>query len=95
MTAPYPLHHTNRSTRTLLRPADLEVLRVLWARGPQTIRAIYDAIAAQRTADYLAVARTVTYLARQGLLDRSAEEQWLGGNYRYVATISEHDYPNP
>ena len=94
MTAPYPLHHTNRSARTLLRPADLEVLRILWARGPQTIRAIYDVIAAQRTADYLAVARTVTYLARQGLLDRSAEEQWLGGNYRYVATISERDYPN-
>jgi hypothetical protein len=94
MTAPYPLHHTNRSIRALLRPADLEVLRILWTHGPQTIRAIYDEIAAQRTADYLAVARTVTYLARLGLLDRSAEEQWLGGNYRYVATISEREYTN-
>lgn len=94
MTALYPLHHATRSTRTLLRPVDLEVLRILWTRGPQTIRAIYDVIASQRTADYLAVARTVTYLARLGLLDRSAEEQWLGGNYLYVATISERDCPN-
>jgi predicted transcriptional regulator len=91
MTAPYPLHHTNRSTFVLLRPAELEVLRILWTRGPQTIRTIYDIIAAQRTADYLAVARTVTNLARQGLLDRSTDEQWLDGNYRYVATISERD----
>ena len=80
--------------RNPLRPADLEVLRILWARGPQTIRTIYNAIAAQRPADYLAVARTVTYLARQGLLERSAEEQWLGGNYRYVATISERECAN-
>ena len=91
MTAPYPLHHTNRSTFAMLRPAELEVLRILWARGPQTIRTIYDIIAAQRAADYLAVARTVTYLARQGLLDRSADEQWLGGHYRYVARVSERD----
>jgi predicted transcriptional regulator len=91
MTAYHPLHHTNGSTRALLRPTELEVLRILWARGPQTIRTIYDVIAAQRAADYLAVARTVAYLTRQGLLDRSTQDQWLGGNYKYVATISEHD----
>ena len=92
MTALYPLHHTNRSASALPRPAELEVLRILWTRGPQTIRTIYDIIAAQRTADYLAVARTVTHLVGQGLLDRSADEQWLGGNYRYIATISERDW---
>jgi predicted transcriptional regulator len=94
MTAPYPLHHTNRSVLVLLRPAELEVLRILWTRGPQTIRTIYNIIAAQRTVDYMAVARTVTYLTRQGILDRSTDEQWLDGNYRYVAAISERDYPN-
>jgi predicted transcriptional regulator len=91
MTALYPLHHINRSTLALLRPTELEVLRILWTRGPQTIRTIYNIIAAQRTADYLAIARTVTDLARQGLLDRSTDEQWLDGNYRYIATISECD----
>jgi predicted transcriptional regulator len=94
MTAPHPLHHINRSTLALLRPTELEVLRILWTCGPQTIRTIYDIIAAQRPADYMAVARTVTHLARQGLLDRSADEQWLGGNYRYVARISEREYAN-
>lgn len=94
MTAPYPLRHINRSTLALLRPVELEVLRILWTRGPQTIRTIYDIISAQRPADYMAVARTVTYLTRQGILDRSTDEQWLDGNYRYVAAISERDCAN-
>ena len=92
MTTSQPYNHMYTSTPARLRPVDLEVLRILWTHGPLTIRTIYTMITTQRAADYLGIARAVVYLNRQGLLDRRTDEEWLDGNYRYVAAVSERDY---
>ncbi len=50
--------------------AELEILTVLWSRGPSTVRGIHEAIAARRPAQYTTVLKLMQIMAGKGLVRR-------------------------
>jgi BlaI family transcriptional regulator, penicillinase repressor len=51
--------------------AELDVLRVLWSRGPSTVREVYDDIAASKDIGYTTILKQMQVMHGKGLLTRS------------------------
>jgi predicted transcriptional regulator len=51
--------------------AELDVLRVLWERGPSTVREVFEAIAAGKAVVYTTVLKQMQVMHQKGLLARS------------------------
>lgn len=58
--------------RTPPRPteAELEILRVLWERGPSTVRQVHEALAAARATGYTTSLKLMQIMADKGLVTR-------------------------
>ena len=56
----------------LPRPTDaeLEILTVLWSRGPSTVRAVHETIAERRPAQYTTVLKQLQIMDEKGLVKR-------------------------
>ena len=50
-------------------PGELEILRVLWARGPSTVRDVQEALGAEQTG-YTTALKLMQIMADKGLLTR-------------------------
>jgi predicted transcriptional regulator len=50
--------------------AELAILRVLWARGPSTVREVHDALAKDRSVGYTTTLKTLQVMNEKGLTDR-------------------------
>jgi BlaI family transcriptional regulator, penicillinase repressor len=50
--------------------AELDILTVLWSRGPSTVRDVHEAIAARRTAQYTTILKLLQIMADKGLVLR-------------------------
>lgn len=86
-----PFHHTHESTLAMLLPAaELEVLRILWERGPLTAREIHRAIAQARPLAYTTTLTTCVRLAGKGLLSRS--EGRHGVRHLYSPVVDERTF---
>jgi predicted transcriptional regulator len=59
-------------TRTPPRPteAELEILRVLWERGPSTVRQVHEALATVRVTGYTTTLKLMQIMADKGLVTR-------------------------
>ena len=55
--------------------AELEILRVLWDRGPRTVRQIYNTIKISRGIGYTTTLRTVQVMTEKGLLLKDESER--------------------
>jgi BlaI family penicillinase repressor len=57
------------------RPTDgeLEILTVLWSRGPSTVREVHEAITRRKPAQYTTVLKLLQIMAEKGLVRRNAE----------------------
>ena len=66
-------------------PAELEVLRVIWERGPSTVREVMNALNQERPRAYTSVMSLMNVMAEKGLL--SAKPQ--GRAFLYSARISQ------
>jgi BlaI family transcriptional regulator, penicillinase repressor len=51
--------------------AELDVLRVLWERGPSTVREVFEAIARDKAVVYTTVLKQMQVMQQKGLLTRS------------------------
>ncbi|PYQ53957.1 MAG: transcriptional regulator [Acidobacteria bacterium] len=51
-------------------PAELEILRVLWARGPSTVRDVQEALPPERAAGYTTVLKVLQIMTDKGLVIR-------------------------
>ena len=51
--------------------AELEVLRVLWERGPSTVRDVHDVVGAAKRVGYTTVLKQMQVMHQKGLLSRS------------------------
>ncbi len=67
--------------------AELDILRVLWARGPATVRDIHDVLSDTRTTGYTTVLKTLQIMTEKGLVER--EE--AGKAHIYRPTMRETD----
>jgi len=50
--------------------AELDILRVLWQRGPSTVRQVWEQIQAGRPAGYTTVLKLMQIMTAKGLLER-------------------------
>jgi BlaI family transcriptional regulator, penicillinase repressor len=51
-------------------PAELELLRVLWRRGPSTVREIQDALSADKPTGYTTILKLLQIMTEKGLAVR-------------------------
>ena len=51
-------------------PAELDILRVLWRRGPSTVRDVYEDLQGDRNAGYTTVLKFLQIMTEKGLVER-------------------------
>ena len=63
--------------KLLPRPTDaeLEILTVLWSRGPTTVREVHETIAARKPTQYTTVLKTLQIMAEKGLVRRDEKQR--------------------
>ena len=71
------------------RPTDAElaILRVLWARGPSTVRQVLDTLAEQRGTGYTTVLKLLQIMTEKGLVARDESDR----THVYEARYGEAD----
>jgi predicted transcriptional regulator len=59
--------------RRLAKPteAELAILRVLWQRGPSTVREVTEALEGERAAGYTTILKQLQIMTRKGLVRRN------------------------
>jgi BlaI family penicillinase repressor len=59
------------------RPTDseLEILTVLWSRGPSTVRDVHAAISVRRPAQYTTILKLLQIMAEKGLVRRDEQQR--------------------
>ena len=55
--------------------AELEILSVLWSRGPATVRAVHEALAGRKPAQYTTTLKLMQIMAGKGLLRRDERQR--------------------
>ena len=71
------------------RPTDAElaILRVLWSRGPSTVRQVYEVLSDGRTLAYTTALKLLQIMTDKGLTTRES----LGLQHVYTARRTEQD----
>jgi len=71
----------------LPRPTDaeLEILKVLWRRGPSTVREVFETLGENKTTGYTTVLKFMQIMAEKGLVVRDESER----AHRYEAAAPE------
>ncbi len=64
--------------------AELEILDVLWQRGPSTVREVWQALASQRSSGYTTVLKFMQIMIAKGLVTRKEDKR----AHVYQATLS-------
>ena len=74
-------------TRAPQRPteAELEILRVLWERGPSTVRQVHESLAAARDTGYTTTLKLMQIMADKGLVTRDESSR----THIYTARMSQ------
>jgi BlaI family transcriptional regulator, penicillinase repressor len=67
--------------------AELELLRVLWEKGPATVRELHDEVNLQRAVGYTSVLKILQIMMEKGLVER--EESAKAHIYRAAASQEE------
>ena len=55
--------------------AELEILSVLWQRGPSTVREVHEALSRGRSTGYTTVLKLLQIMAEKGLVRRNEEQR--------------------
>jgi BlaI family transcriptional regulator, penicillinase repressor len=65
------------SNPDLLRPTDAElaILRVLWRRGPSTVRQVHESLSRDRETGYTTVLKLMQIMNEKGLVERDESER--------------------
>lgn len=64
-------------SENLPRPTDaeLEILTVLWSRGPSTVRDIHETVALRKPTQYTTVLKLLQIMTEKGLVERNEEQR--------------------
>ena len=65
------------SNPDLSRPTDAElaILRVLWGRGPSTVRQVHEVLSRDRETGYTTVLKLMQIMTEKGLVERDESER--------------------
>jgi BlaI family transcriptional regulator, penicillinase repressor len=70
--------------------AELELLRVLWDKGPATVRELHDEVNLQRAVGYTSVLKILQIMTEKGLVEREESNK----AHIYRAAASQEDTQN-
>ena len=65
--------------------SELDILRVLWARGPSTVRDVHASLERERSIGYTTVLKLMQIMTEKGLVERNESER----AHVYKAAIPE------
>lgn len=79
-------------SKKLVKPteAELEILQVLWANGPSSVRDVHEILAAQRETGYTTSLKLMQIMLEKGLVKRNADAR----THIYEAGVQETDVQN-
>jgi BlaI family transcriptional regulator, penicillinase repressor len=65
------------ATKNLPRPTDaeLEILNVLWQRGPSTVREVYEVLLENKELGYTTVLKLMQIMSEKGLVSRDESDR--------------------
>ena len=65
------------ASKKRVRPtqAELEILRVLWNRGPSTVREVHESLESQRHVGYTTALKLLQIMTAKGLVTRDEQER--------------------
>jgi len=65
------------SNKPLQKPtsSELEILRVLWERGPSTVRDVYEALSENKTTGYTTVLKMLQIMTAKGSVRRNEDQR--------------------
>lgn len=66
-------------------PAELEIIQVLWRRGPSTVREVHEALKAQHPVGYTTMLKLLQIMVEKGIAERDESAR----THVYRAAISE------
>ena len=72
----------------LLTPAELELMTILWAEGPGTVRRVMDSLPVDRQPAYTTVSTILRILEQKGFVTSRKE----GRSHVYGATVERDQY---
>jgi predicted transcriptional regulator len=75
----------NRSPVPRPTDAELAILRILWERGPSTVRQVHDILGQERTAAYTTALKLLQIMTEKGLVERDERDR----THIYRARLSE------
>jgi BlaI family penicillinase repressor len=55
--------------------AELEILTVLWSRGPSTVREVHESVSRRKPTQYSTVLKFMQIMAEKGLVRRNEEQR--------------------
>ena len=75
--------------RATSRPteSELEILRVLWQKGPSTVRDVHEVLSVTRSAGYTGILKLMQIMAEKKLVRRDTNQKI----HIYYAQVSESD----
>lgn len=56
-------------------PAELEILHILWNRGPSTVREIHDELSKEKDVGYTSALKFLQIMTTKGLVTRSEDQR--------------------
>src|SRR5215475_11362860 len=56
-------------------PSELEILQVLWSRGPSTVREVHDELGATKQIGYTSVLKLMQIMTAKGLVTRTEDQR--------------------
>ena len=65
-----PTHFSRKPT-----PSELEILHVLWERGPSTVREVHEALGNKRSIGYTSVLKLMQIMTAKGTLRRNEQQR--------------------
>jgi predicted transcriptional regulator len=75
----------NRSPVPRPTDAELAILRILWERGPSTVRQVHEILGRERQAAYTTALKTLQIMTEKGLVERDERDR----THIYRARLSE------
>jgi predicted transcriptional regulator len=64
-----------RESRINPTPAELEILHILWTRGPSTVREIHEELAKEKDVGYTSALKLLQIMTTKGLVTRSEDQR--------------------
>ena len=64
-----------KNARMKPTPSELEILHILWSRGPSTVREIHDVLATQKDVGYTSALKLLQIMATKGLVTRTEDQR--------------------